>query len=1436
MAVPRVVADVLQSPGVPIDASVRPFMEAHLGRDFSSVRVHADARAAESAAAINARAYTSGDEVVFGAGHYSPSTTSGRHLLAHELTHVIQQSRISATGSDPSILNDERLEREANSRADAHEVSARAEVDGSSRRKGPVIQRDREPGWDPGWASPTGGFVSGWNAGEKHVGKIRRIPVDFLQLGNQEESKSGATTESAKGRAIVLLHERLDTKKPVQVLLHFHGMNVGYRQSGGSVRDEAIDRVEQQMEASSLSPQVVGVLPQGTTGAEFGKDSSGNLTFNSDAYLNEIFGTMAFMGLWVSSPKIGSVLLSGHSGAGGLINEKMLTGASGSSLPSKMGELALYDAINGPREFAAMKDWVKKQLDLDLSELSKRTTIAEKLAYLKSSMRVRVYYSTNPFYTKWTVGPLDKKHGLPLKPFIGDWFKTNAAALGGAGSVIHNALSSNYQVIAVGHSDHDKIVGKDDRLKEALDVLPLQRSAETDSETDLAPPIVYEVLKSQGHPLEPSVRRTFEGQFDRDFGAVAVHTGERASASAQALDALAYTVGNHIVFGAGRYSPETASGARLIAHELTHTLQQRGVSYTGSAALAINRAGDRLEGEADTRADRPSRSSPTPLAMPAIQRQPATQPTREQTCEAAKNPLPSKPGDCTYKEPENCPTYEEWISNFTKLKSFKARATPVPTTKEPHVFTVLGEEAVRGATPEKKGAAPRIGPKRLGEEFIDHPTDDWVKTCLPPNLRTDAYQLPADCADIAVILRHVWLSAHGRTETFGNWVIGDKAGEAAAGRVGKVIKEVYTGNVALMVNPYSDSKGNPLVSFFELEPLLHPGDVLVWAHFEKGFNKARTGGHTHTIAAIERDASWKITSISVLQGNEPIFGEEGKPGDDKGEIIKKLKIKDTKEARKELGESPGRRIEADKLSGSRDLGDSDPKTDKSAKKTWKWGETVTISSTPKTFAGTLLVAAGPPKAAPRPGMQTGSKVRQLSDWISPIKGAKSTSDLPGIFEAMLLEARAVIEGGAKISDDEATRVGQAAGQQLWKLAKAAKDLGNESHFEKIRDMRAMLKSIQNSRPISSLTRKADTPLDDIFFHLYFVLSLIDDAFVVAARGGSDIDFGKSVPAKTEVVKTLLTGFDPFNISNVSKAPRKGEWNPSGAAVMALDGERIKADKGVIAAVEGVVLPVDFYEFKSGLVEKMVKPYASEVDAVITVSLDASLTGKPVRLERYAVGVHQLNNGVLEAVPAADGGTTGPAIIESNAPLDEIKSATKGGSDKIAEPDIGTDILFVFESDVLANRAIKALGSGTLKTDRLYFPEGTVEISDAKVIGDIIRQLAGRSGPTIQFKAANETFNARVLSGPGGNFLSNEVSYRMLRLLSETKSARDPFSFHVHTQGGGIIPQNTSTKEAKKKQKEATSAAMGVRGTLISTLRRMITGVAKIIVGRRKAKP
>jgi len=105
----------------------------------------------------------------------------------------------------------------------------------------------------------------------------------------------------------------------------------------------------------------------------------------------------------------------------------------------------------------------------------------------------------------------------------------------------------------------------------------VQRASTEMSASDagpVAPPIVDQVLARPGQTLDPSACRYFERRFGRDFGSVRVHTDAEAAASTRAVDAHAYTVGNHVVFGASRYAPDTTAGRHLLAHELTHVVQQ----------------------------------------------------------------------------------------------------------------------------------------------------------------------------------------------------------------------------------------------------------------------------------------------------------------------------------------------------------------------------------------------------------------------------------------------------------------------------------------------------------------------------------------------------------------------------------------------------------------------------------------------------------------------------------------------------------------------------------------------------------------------------------------------------------------------------------------------------------------------------------------------
>lgn len=96
---PDAVHQVLRSPGAPLPAGARGEMEARFGRDFAGVRIHTDARAAESARAVDAAAYTVGHDIVFASGRYDAAGTDGRRLLAHELAHVAQQPHAAPGGA-----------------------------------------------------------------------------------------------------------------------------------------------------------------------------------------------------------------------------------------------------------------------------------------------------------------------------------------------------------------------------------------------------------------------------------------------------------------------------------------------------------------------------------------------------------------------------------------------------------------------------------------------------------------------------------------------------------------------------------------------------------------------------------------------------------------------------------------------------------------------------------------------------------------------------------------------------------------------------------------------------------------------------------------------------------------------------------------------------------------------------------------------------------------------------------------------------------------------------------------------------------------------------------------------------------------------------------------------------------------------------------------
>ena len=104
--------------------------------------------------------------------------------------------------------------------------------------------------------------------------------------------------------------------------------------------------------------------------------------------------------------------------------------------------------------------------------------------------------------------------------------------------------------------------------------LTLQRSSVDQAVTTTVLPIVHEVLRSPGQPLDSETHAYMEPRFGHDFSRVRIHSDVKAAESARAIDALAYAVGQDVAFAEGKYRPDTNAGKSLIAHELAHVVQQ----------------------------------------------------------------------------------------------------------------------------------------------------------------------------------------------------------------------------------------------------------------------------------------------------------------------------------------------------------------------------------------------------------------------------------------------------------------------------------------------------------------------------------------------------------------------------------------------------------------------------------------------------------------------------------------------------------------------------------------------------------------------------------------------------------------------------------------------------------------------------------------------
>ena len=324
---PPIVHEVLRTPGQPLDSAARAFFEPRFGHDFSQIRVHTDAKAAESARAINARAYTVGDQIVFGSGQYGHAVGERAKLIAHELAHVVQQG---------ALLPSPVLRRQP---------ETTVHVDSTDKKL----------------AQGTGGSGA--------------VIYEYTARAMKEPDKKDDPKKPGKQFDIVLPllvypPAKIDPAKKVDIFVFFHGMRASYEEgtkTQASQGSEPIAIWTQLKEAVGASGRL-GIAPQAPATWTFSSDDAKWIP--TTAQWNEALEKVGFDGLinialqrlsddlGLKTPLVaGDIHVAGHSAGGHGIIEATREKGGAKTFGDQVLDLTLQDAGYG-FGWGQIMDWL----------------------------------------------------------------------------------------------------------------------------------------------------------------------------------------------------------------------------------------------------------------------------------------------------------------------------------------------------------------------------------------------------------------------------------------------------------------------------------------------------------------------------------------------------------------------------------------------------------------------------------------------------------------------------------------------------------------------------------------------------------------------------------------------------------------------------------------------------------------------------------------------------------------------------------------------------------------------------------------------------------------------------------------------------------------------------------------------------------------------
>jgi hypothetical protein len=516
---PPEVNQVLSRSGAPLDRATRSFFEPRFGHDFNRVRVHTDAQAAASARSVNALAYTVGNHIVFGADRFDPAGGAGRKLLAHELVHVTQQQ----SGK---------------------------------------LQRQRAPQSQTGQTGPAEVQLDSRQEceGRKDITQEFKDFVKALPGLLQDAQEFSAEQK-------VSFKDQLD-----QVLQAENGVNINtfkviscakinsYLQTPGETWRAAVDPGKKEVLLDPDTKKLIDDFKQN-------KDKKSLARFITTLAHEKLHATLG-NALKVDAANTRSNSPTTAENAG-YRAEEILTTAEEIAVGRKAYGGSYIVSLEKQQKLYRLKNQIRNWVtDDEFHRL--RKLIVDKL-------RER-YGFAHGCDNQLTVGILAAMDHH-------EWFQCTSSGINRPPAPELHICDDFCKPT----HEHTEPRENEDEGTDPPDMLQ-RKCADCAEETEelnrkpadaslhavkTAPPIVHQVLNSGGAPLDARTRAEMEASFGRDFSRVRVHTDAQAAVSAGAVNALAYTVDNHIVFGNGRFDPAGAAGRKLLAHELTHVAQQQ---------------------------------------------------------------------------------------------------------------------------------------------------------------------------------------------------------------------------------------------------------------------------------------------------------------------------------------------------------------------------------------------------------------------------------------------------------------------------------------------------------------------------------------------------------------------------------------------------------------------------------------------------------------------------------------------------------------------------------------------------------------------------------------------------------------------------------------------------------------------------------------------